>query len=373
MRDNSSDLQDSFSKEWVLGDSESKQTFRHSLTDCTDIHRRTKFSHDPNNTAWANSTDSYGQRMLQSHGWTPGASLGARNKSYTKAKGISHIRVTLKDDNLGLGAKSGPNVPQPGLDAFQGLLGRLNGKSDGELAKEQNTRDGLRRANYAERRWGGLHFISGGLLVGDRIEEPVEEHKPDSIPTIEASETASNAISTRSTGTEAYDTPSSTVNTSSETIEVLKGKKSKKRRNLTSSDEESMTVHDTGGNPDHASLSAPRPDQDMSEAPNSESSSDPAKAQAKLQRRAERAQRKLDRQARKAAKRAMRAEEATEVEAAPSDVKSRNDASRTTVTTLEQPTSLSRKTEKYGRNAVRQRYILQKKMALADPRALNEV
>jgi len=305
--------------------------------------------------------------MLQSHGWTPGASLGARNKSYTRTKGISHIRVTLKDDNLGLGAKSGPNVPQPGLDAFQGLLGRLNGKSDVELAKEQNTRDGLRRASYAEKRWGGLHFISAGLLVGDRIEEPVEAHNSDPVPAIEGLETTSRATKTTSTSTEPDDPLLNTVNASRATIDKQKGKRPKKKRKHTSSDEEGINIHLTSGVSDHNSISARRPDQDTSEAPNSESSSDSTKAQTK-------AQRKLDRQARKAAKRAMRAEEGNEIEVAPLDVKTQNDAvPKATVTKVRQPTLVSRKMENIGRNVVRQRYILQKKMALADPRALNEV
>lgn len=304
--------------------------------------------------------------MLQSHGWTPGASLGARNKSYTRAQGISHIRVTLKDDNLGLGAKSGPNVPQPGLDAFQGLLGRLNGKTDVQLAKEQNTRDDLRRVGYAEKRWGGLHFISAGLLVGDRIEEPAA---PIGIP-----DTASQAMKITPTSTEAHGTPSSPLQASRETIETLKAKKSKKKRKYTESNEEGIIAHLTSGDSDHASITVSRPDQDTSEAPNSESSSDPAKAHAKLQRRAKRAQRKLDRQERKAAKRARRAEEGAEVEAVPPDKKSQNDAVlRTTVTKMEQPTPSSWERGDSGRNVVRRRYILQKKMALADPRALNEV
>ncbi|KAG7007141.1 hypothetical protein G7Y79_00011g030390 [Physcia stellaris] len=137
--------------------------------------KRTKLSHDPNNTTWSRSSDGYGQRLLQSKGWTPGASLGARGKPYTRPKDTSYIRVALKDDTLGLGAKSGVNLPPTGLDAFQGLLGRLNGKQEDELEKEQRTRDDLRRAVYTENKWGALRFVSGGFLVGDKIEEAVED------------------------------------------------------------------------------------------------------------------------------------------------------------------------------------------------------
>lgn len=358
-----------------MGDSESKKITGYLPFSSTDVRRRTKFSHDPNNTAWANSTDGYGQRMLQSHGWTPGASLGARNKSYTKAKGISHIRVTLKDDNLGLGAKSGPNVPQPGLDAFQGLLGRLNGKSDVQLVKEQNTRDDLRRVNYSERRWGGLHFISGGLLVGDRIEEPEEVHDSDPVSNVGTHEKAATpAKNTTSTSTEPDYSSSSTVTATNATIELSKEKKSKKRKKYIDSDEKGVTKIITKGDSDNSLSLAPRPDQDASDGPNSEGSSDLANAQTKLQRRAEKAQRKLDRQARKAAKRALRAEEGTEAEAVPPDTKPQNDAApAAAVIKVKQLTRSPGETGSNGRNAVRRRNILQKKMALADPRALNEV
>lgn len=81
--------------------------------------------------------------------------------------------MALKDDNLGLGAKRGSGHAETqctGLDAFQGLLGRLNGKTDGELQKEQDSRDALKRAIYMEGRWGSVRFVSGGFLVGANLQ-----------------------------------------------------------------------------------------------------------------------------------------------------------------------------------------------------------
>lgn len=133
-----------------------------------------KISHDPNNTTWTRSANTFGHKILTSQGWCPGDFLGAKGAShaehYTSAN-ASHIRVALKDDNLGLGAKRGSGQVEgqcTGLDAFQGLLGRLNGKSDGELLKEQESRDDLKRALYTERRWGSVRFVRGGLLVGEK-------------------------------------------------------------------------------------------------------------------------------------------------------------------------------------------------------------
>jgi Pin2-interacting protein X1 len=42
------------------------------------------------------------------------------------------------------------------------------------LAKEQKSREDLRRAIYTERRWGKIRFVKGGFLIGDKIQELVE-------------------------------------------------------------------------------------------------------------------------------------------------------------------------------------------------------
>ncbi len=88
---------------------------------------------------------------------------------------MSHIRITVKDDNRGLGAKSGfidEDRPNPGLDGLQDLLGRLNGKDNPLLQAEERSRAVSRTATYAGRRWGLSNFVSGGFLVGDRPQLP---------------------------------------------------------------------------------------------------------------------------------------------------------------------------------------------------------
>lgn len=338
----------------------------------TDSHRRTKFAHDPNNTAWtSNLADSYGQRMLQSHGWTPGASLGAHNKSYTRPKATSHIKVTLKDDNLGLGARSGPNVPQPGLDAFQGLLGRLNGKSEVELSKEQSIRDDSRRKNYAEKRFGGLNFVSGGLLVGDRIEELKVTQGVDSRLTQETSRTGSNATDSKPAVTRTDDNQSDIVDESPVMTQIKISKKSKKRKKHTSLEGPSEGHQRAVANPvGNGSLldSASKSQTSLASAKESPSATD------KALRRGEKAQRKLERRARKIERRTARAKNEIGFVVPTTGVQVKDDP---TPTTTEEETSKpsfgSYKSEHIGRNAVRKRYVLQKKKAMADPRPLNEV
>ncbi|KAI9859601.1 MAG: telomerase inhibitor [Trichoglossum hirsutum] len=143
--------------------------------------KRTKISHDPNNTNWSRSVNGFGHKILTAQGWTPGTFLGAKSAPYAQlhsTASASHIRVVLKDDNLGLGAKRGGGEVEgecTGLSAFQGLLGRLNGRTEEEVNKEQKAREAIRRETYMENRWGLIKFVRGGFLVGDEIQELVDD------------------------------------------------------------------------------------------------------------------------------------------------------------------------------------------------------
>lgn len=95
---------------------------------------------------------------------------------YTAAS-ATHIKAVVKDDTLGLGAGSKRLDEPTGLGAFQGLLGRLNGKSDAELEKEERTRDDAKLARYAATKWQAVRFISGGLLTQEKNETPEPSHK----------------------------------------------------------------------------------------------------------------------------------------------------------------------------------------------------
>jgi Pin2-interacting protein X1 len=117
---------------------------------------------------------------MTSQGWQPGDYLGAKNAAHAEfhtAANASHIRVSIKDDNLGIGAKIGSGVGHgecTGLDAFTNLLGRLNGKDEEELEREQKSREDLKRAIYTERKWGSIRFVPGGFLIGDKIQHLID-------------------------------------------------------------------------------------------------------------------------------------------------------------------------------------------------------
>ena len=151
------------------------------------LSRRVKISHDPRNLAWSQSTTSFGQRFMAKHGWKEGQSLGNRDSAHvglTDADRLAAARVGIlfKDDGLGLGAKrkSPGDVESQlrvGLDAFQGLLGRLNGKSEVELQQEEKKVEDRRLEMYAKGRWGGMVFVRGGVLVGSKKEDEEKEEE----------------------------------------------------------------------------------------------------------------------------------------------------------------------------------------------------
>ncbi|CUS22520.1 LAQU0S05e07228g1_1 [Lachancea quebecensis] len=122
-----------------------------------------KLGLDPRNTAWSNDTSRFGHKHLEKMGWRPGSGLGMMPDATT-----THVKVSIKDDNLGLGAKLRKKEKADefdsgecaGLDAFQRLLGRLNGKEDSvsselDIQKKQNIING---------KWG-IHFVKGDVLA----------------------------------------------------------------------------------------------------------------------------------------------------------------------------------------------------------------
>ncbi|KAI5358493.1 Putative G-patch domain-containing protein [Septoria linicola] len=338
--------------------------------------KRSKISADPNNTAWAKSTTGFGHKMLAKQGWKPGDFLGAENASHSDhytAANASHIRVMLREDNLGIGAKVGTqNAETFGLSMFSGLLGRLNGNEQDQAVikkKEETIRDVQLKLKY-----GNMNFVSGGLLVGDKMHEvqtdlghlkggevvAVKENKKrkagsDGSEDEKAAKKRKNAEKKKANGTAAAI------------------KEMKRQRKL-----------EAGG--DVSSTSDP-PEQEAGSSSSSSSSEDEkaAKRRRKAERKArkdfgqsagevskdekarlkeEKRARKEERRKRKEEKRAKRAAKEAKTSTQPSSaVASESEAQSGTST----PTFMG------GRQAVRHRYIMQKRMAAGSAQALKEI
>lgn len=166
---------------------------------------------------------------MAAQGWEPGQYLGAVNANHAAhytAANASHIKVTLREENLGLGAKIGSGVGHgecTGLDVFKDILGRLNGKDEADIAKEQKSREDLKRAIYTERKWGTQRFVHGGFLIGDKIQDLISD---------EAERVRKLAVDGSSTGSH------SSTSEEDATPELEKKHKKSKKRKLEEDDSE---------------------------------------------------------------------------------------------------------------------------------------
>jgi Pin2-interacting protein X1 len=133
---------------------------------------------DPNNTKWTRDTSTFGQKILRSQGWQPGQFLGAQDAPHSNlhtSANASYIRVSLKDDMKGLGFDKAKDNEATGMDVFNDLLSRLNGKSAAAIAEDRQARLVVKMHQYVEQKWGPMRFVRGGLLVGDELKVDEED------------------------------------------------------------------------------------------------------------------------------------------------------------------------------------------------------
>ncbi|KAF2212672.1 hypothetical protein CERZMDRAFT_111747 [Cercospora zeae-maydis SCOH1-5] len=356
--------------------------------------KKTKLSSDPNNTAWAKSTTSFGHKILSKQGWKPGDYLGAENASHSEhftAANASHIRVMLREDNLGLGAKIGTqNAETFGLSMFSGLLGRLNGKEEDQVAlkkKEETIRDVQLKLKY-----GNLNFVRGGLLVGDKmcevktdlghLKEGGRKRKASEAEEEDESEEDSKASKKRRKD-EKKKKQKAASNGTAAAIKEMKWKRKLEaggREDLSaasdvleqeaksSSSANSSSDEKTSHKPRNKKSSRKNADKE-SKRESEDSSMDKTEKsrlkEAKRLRKEERRRRKEEKRAKRAAKEeAKKGSSKSSTTTQPSSaIASESEAASGTST----PTFMG------GRQAVRHRYIMQKRMAAGSAQALKEI
>ncbi|QSZ31236.1 hypothetical protein DSL72_000799 [Monilinia vaccinii-corymbosi] len=351
-----------------------------------------KLSHDPNNTRWSGNTDSFGHRMMKSQGWTPGEYLGAKDAAHAEfhtAANASHIRVMIKDNTLGLGAKVGSGVGHgecTGLDVFQNLLGRLNGKEEAEIEKEQKGRDDLKRAIYAERKWGSIRFVKGGVLVGDKIQDLIDGEKER----VKALGSKEKSVE-RDNSSEESDSSSDEEDKTPEPVAEKKRKSSKRKREEQEDEEKSSSKKSKKEKKSKKRKSEDEDDKDKAESKKSKKSKKDHKFKSRSTSESE--SENLDDAAIKARKKEKKEKKRREKEAAaagadPEDTPSTSKSSKRkskkdkhkSSSTSESSTKESTPTvtETSGRPApmgirsIRARHIAQKRMASMDVASLNQ-
>ncbi|EME80073.1 uncharacterized protein MYCFIDRAFT_216091 [Pseudocercospora fijiensis CIRAD86] len=341
---------------------------------------RTKLSHDPNNTAWARDTKTFGRKILAKQGWKDGDYLGAENASHAShytAANASHIRVMLREDNLGLGAKiAGQNADTFGLSMFSGLLGRLNGKDEATLKKQEHSIRDAELRMYGDRKFGFMNFVSGGLLVGDKIEPPkstkIEHIKPHVVAVKVETDKKSKKRKADEEETEGEENHKKRVKSEKRSA---KEKSSKSKANPRSIEELSAS------------------DMPVEKLDDSSSSESSEEGQAKYDKKQRKAQRKAEKEAKRSEPKASHDEKSRlkeEKRARKEERRKRKEEKRrqraekeassaktsrptSAVKSEAEPSGASRPTFMGGRQALRQRYIMQKRMASANASALKEI
>ena len=355
--------------------------------------KRTKLSQDPNNTNWSRSTTNFGHKILTSQGWKPGDYLGAKDAnhaSHYSAANASHIRVLLKDDNLGLGAKRGSdNAETFGLSQFSGLLGRLNGKSEDVLKKETEARRDVELRLWQGRKHGVMNFVSAGFLVGDKIEDR---------PRVKSAKEMRSNMGVAEPDSKPDNTPVTQMAVEVDRAAKSSDKKSKKskdpskKRKRSSDDNDDEPTTATTTTTTHADAAVPPAATKEQDKEKESKSSDrkAAKAARKLarqQRREAKAAKKAAKQSKTSTKTAPQPQSSSKPELSSSDSGSDSDETEPSTTTTattsavasaptsgtSTPTAGASGLGSIPRHAVRQRYIASKRMAGMDPRALKEI
>lgn len=347
------------------------------------ISSKIKISHDPNNTRWTNDTSSFGHKIMTSQGWQPGQYLGAKDAAHAEfhtAANASHIRVSIKDDNLGLGAKIGSGVGHgecTGLDAFKNLLGRLNGKDEDEIAKEQKSRDDLRVAKYSERKWGSTRFVSGGFLIGDKIQHLIDA-EAERIRKLALGSSSESSSSSESESEEEEEKPKKSKKRKINALEepevvAVKVKESKSKKERESDAAE--TIKEAAELSEASSKKSKKDRKSKSEIEDI-----PDEAELKRRRKQEKKERKERKEKARAEADAAEAEPKKKKKSKKDKHKEVEESSESSLPTTKESTlavteSSGRSTPimMQGRHAVRARNIAQKRMASMDVASLNQV
>ena len=277
----------------------------------------------------------------------------------------SHIHVALKDDKTGLGAKHNATCVSnetTGLDVFQDLLGRLNGKSVSDIDKNRTQSSNLRSSAYIEYRWGNLRFVSGGLLVGDESRERKDEQNA-----LNDSQQTPNQRLGYGTLPEAH--------RPQEVRSVIPKRKKRKKRKVSEGD---RSMKETSKELDC------RPRKPQSRKCPSVESEDESRTSLvdmgdrhqidKAQRHGEKAERKLKRKANRNARHQSKVRDQSSVVPSPDLIQLSGIGVRGAAM-APRPLRETGTSQEVGAGglSVRHRYIQQKKICMMDPKALNEV
>ncbi|QPC75599.1 hypothetical protein HYE68_006351 [Fusarium pseudograminearum] len=342
---------------------------------------RRKINKDPNNTKWTKDTNTFGQKILRAQGWQPGQFLGAQDAPHSElhtAANASYIRVVLKDDMKGLGFSKSKEDEVTGLDVFQDLLSRLNGKEEEAIVEDQQNRLAVKTHHFVEQRYGAMRFVYGGLLIGDEMKEAedkaAEKKKAEessdedvvmeSAPTPKESKKEKKSKKRKASSDEDEDEESSSRDTDSKS---KKRRKEERKRKETDGDETKAKKKEKKEKKDKSRKKSSAEASDDEDATPSEERSKKRKSKSKSSSDGSDEDKVKDKKSKKE-KKEKKKRKKEEESASAADSTPAASVPGTGVTT---PSGTS--TPRGSRNFVRSRFIAQKRQAVLDTKALNQI
>jgi len=289
--------------------------------------------------------------------------------------------VLLKDDTLGLGAKRGETAETFALGAFEGLLGRLNGKGTEEVEREVRKRGDRVLRVFQAGRWGAVAFVSGGFLVGERIEKRVGKGAGEGGDVELVEEGGGEEGRKRKRGEEDEDA----ATTDSQQQRLKRKKRSADLKAAAAAAAETVEDEEEEGSAKAKSKSKSKSkDKDKRKRKREAAEEEPSQPTFSDEK-ADKERRKAEKRALKEAKKLKKAQRRAEKSGTVSSTTTVAPSRQSTPSSSDDAAEKSQKQEAAvpaskpvlslasGRHAVRQRYIRQKKMASMDPQALREV
>lgn len=271
----------------------------------------------------------------------------------------------MKDDNLGLGAKRGSERAENfGLAGLESILGRLNG-NEAEVKKEEERREEIEKRAFVYRKYGMMNFVSGGLLVGDKIVSKTDFKKEEPEVKVEVK-------------TEPQSDDSSTNR---------KEKKDKKRKRLEIEEpnlkrkKKSLDLRDKVRDEAEGTKKKDKKSKKEKSNRSNKSSSDSEDAPSpkedaltdKARRKAEKKARKEEKKHKKALKKAAKSKDESDDSSSEDEENTPSSSAPATGTSTPIPSTAGLTFAPRGMHAVRQRFIRQKKAATMDAQAMKEV
>lgn len=247
------------------------------------------------------------------------------------------------------------------------------------MKKEEERQEKIQQRAYVYNKYGMMNFVSGGFLVGDKIEKGIKrvdvEVKVEAKSEPESSDSEAQEKKKKKRKRSDEEEEAKEEDQDDERKLKRKRKSVNLRDDATQEDDEPKSKKEKKDKKDKKDKKEKK-SKSATDTPASASEPLSDKARRKAEKRARKEEKKLKKALKKAAKEAAKSNPTTEDPSSESDSEEESTPSTSTPTTGTSTPASSASGLTYqprGMHAVRHRYIRNKKMASMDPQALKEV